>query len=92
MQEGMFPCPRGQKTSSKQGRARESSQRQGKLWSLTPPLSRKQREGNESSILSHWHLSLKRADWGAQPSAGSSRSQRRGGVTQGSRMILPGEP
>lgn len=68
VQEGMFPCPRGQKASkqghsgSKQGELERAAT--GEALVLAPSLSRKQREGNESSILSHWHPSLKCADKG----------------------------
>lgn len=134
MRDRCFPAPGGWRGRKQANRATlapsrgglEREQQQGKLWSLPPSLSRKQREGNESSILSHWHPSLKCADKGCSqvqdllwkpeekremgwerheadsraPEARKEgtldvgegwltyRSQRRGGVTQGSRMTL----
>lgn len=129
----MFPCPPGGGGRKQANRATLAPSR-GELERaatrealvLAPSLSRKQREGNESSILSHWHPSLKCADKGCSqvrdllwkpgekremgwerheadsraPEARKEgtldvgegwltyRSQRRGGVTQGSRMTL----
>lgn len=77
-EKGCFPAPGGRKQAPSKGELERAASDRGSSGPC-PPLSRKQREGNETSILSHWHLSLKRADRGAAKCWIFSGSQERRG-------------